>query len=78
MSDNLARQEIEENIRFDVANHILDQDLVSNCRLLALPCSSRDYQEFVEVFYRYTPFDTNCEVWYLDFHNQLAQDIPLL
>jgi hypothetical protein len=77
MFDNLAREEIEEDIRFDFANHIPEKDLVSNCRLLNLPCRSRDNQDFVEAFYRYTPIDANCKVQYLDFHYQSAQDIPL-
>jgi hypothetical protein len=77
MSKNLAREEIEEDIRFDFTNHILDQDFISNCRLLRLPCAPKNAQDFVESFYRYATINTNCEVWYLDFYNQSAQDISL-
>jgi hypothetical protein len=70
MSNNLEGGKTEEDIRFYFVNHILDQDLISNCRLLDL---RRDYQDFVEAFYRYITIDTNCEVWYLDFHNQSSQ-----
>jgi hypothetical protein len=77
MSDSLARVEREEDIRFDFDNHIPDQYLLSSCRLLRLPCPPRHRQDFVEAFYRYSPINTNVEIWYLDFYNQSIQDHPL-
>jgi hypothetical protein len=77
MSKNLAREEVEEDIHFDLANHIPDKDLISNCRLLNLPCRHSDSQNFIEAFYRYPPINSNCEIRFLNFHNQSAQDIPL-
>jgi hypothetical protein len=77
MSDSLAREEIEEDVRFDFDNHISDQDIISSCRLLRLPCAPVDARDFVEAFYRYSPTDSNVENRYLDFYNQSAQEIPL-
>jgi hypothetical protein len=77
MSKNLAREEIEEDIRFDLDNHIPDQDIVLKCRLLNLLCRHIDSQNYIELYYRYTPINSNCKIRYLDFHNQSAQDIPL-
>jgi hypothetical protein len=74
MSDSLAR---EEDIRFDFDNHIPDQDLISSCRLLNLPCRHIDSQHFLESYYRYLPRQSNEEIRYLDFYNQSTQDIPL-
>jgi hypothetical protein len=78
MSESLAREETEEDICFDFDNHITDQDLISSCRLLNLPCRHTDSQNFLESFYQYPPRHSNKEIRYFDFYNQSTQDIPLL